>query len=119
MLRELPGVDEAMVVGEGRPFCAALLWVDETNRDEASQAVLDAALVELNRDLVHPEQVKRWAVLTDDLSVDSGELTAEPEAPAAGRSPSVRPGGGRLVRGRADARRGFHVGVAPREGAIA
>ena len=75
MLREIPGVDEAMVVGEGRPFCAALLWVDETNRDEASQAVLDAAVVELNRDLSHPEQLKRWAVLKDSLSVASGELT--------------------------------------------
>ena len=33
MLREISGVDEAMVVGEGRPFCSALLWVDEANRD--------------------------------------------------------------------------------------
>ena len=65
-----------MVVGEGRPFCAALLWVDETNPDEeASRPSLDAAVVELNRDLPHPEQLKRWAVLKEALSVASGELT--------------------------------------------
>ncbi len=26
MLRDLPGVSEAMIVGEGRPYCAALIW---------------------------------------------------------------------------------------------
>ena len=118
MLRELPGVDEAMVVGEGRPFCAALLWVDETNRDEASQAVLDAAMVELNRDLAHPEQLKRWAVLKDSLSVASGELTPNLKL----RRPVVL----RRYAHEVDALyedvstpTGFHVGVAPREGAIA
>ena len=28
LLRRIPGVSKAMVVGEGRPFCAALLLVD-------------------------------------------------------------------------------------------
>ena len=32
LLRELPGVAEAMVVGEGRPYCAALLWTDDAGR---------------------------------------------------------------------------------------
>ena len=118
MLREIPGVDEAMVVGEGRPFCAALLWVDETNRDQASQAVLDAAVVELNRDLPHPEQLKRWAVLKGSLSVASGELTPNLKL--------RRPVALRRFAQEVDAlyedlstRTEFHVGVAPREGAIA
>ncbi|MGA9162240.1 MAG: AMP-binding protein [Actinomycetota bacterium] len=72
MLRRIPGVSEAMVVGEGRPFCGALLWVDGVG----DAATIDAAVAELNRRLSHPEQVKRWAVLPDDLSIEGGELTA-------------------------------------------
>ena len=31
---------------------------------------------EMGRDLSHPEQVKRWAVLRNDLSMERGDLTA-------------------------------------------
>lgn len=72
MLRRIPGVSEAMVVGEGRPFCAALLWVEGVGRATA----VDAAVTEMNRRLSHPEQVKRWSVLPNDLSIEGGELTA-------------------------------------------
>ncbi|HJS27064.1 MAG TPA: AMP-binding protein, partial [Actinomycetota bacterium] len=76
MLRRIPGVEEAMVVGEGRPFCGALLWVDRTDAAALDPAELDAAVTETNRRLSHPEQVKRWAVLSNDLSIEGGELTA-------------------------------------------
>src|SRR5512132_676460 len=72
MLRRIPGVAEAMVVGEGRPFCAALLWVEGTG----DAATVDASVAEMNRRLSHPEQVKRWTVLPNDLSIEGGELTA-------------------------------------------
>ena len=72
MLRRIPGVSEVMIVGEGRPFCAALLFVD-TAGDVTG---VDAALSEVNRALSHPEQVKRWVVLPNDLSIQTGELTA-------------------------------------------
>jgi long-chain acyl-CoA synthetase len=72
MLRRIPGVTEAMVVGEGRSFCAALLWVEGT-RDAT---MIDAAVIDANRRLSHPEQVKRWAVLPNDLSIEGGDLTA-------------------------------------------
>jgi long-chain acyl-CoA synthetase len=38
--------------------------------------VIDAAVVDANRRLSHPEQVKRWAVLPNDLSIEGGDLTA-------------------------------------------
>jgi long-chain acyl-CoA synthetase len=119
MLRDLTGVEEAMVVGEGRPFCAALLWVDGTHADPSSRAALDAAIVRMNRDLSHPEQVKRWAVLTHELSVESGDLTPNLKL----RRPVVLRRFAREVDalyeegpGSSD---GIHVGAAPREGAIA
>jgi long-chain acyl-CoA synthetase len=61
-----------MVVGEGRSFCAALLWVEGT----CDTAIIDAAVMDANRRLSHPEQVKRWAVLPNDLSIEGGDLTA-------------------------------------------
>jgi long-chain acyl-CoA synthetase len=72
MLRRIPGVTEAMVVGEGRSFCAALLWVEGT----CDATMIDAAVIDANRRLSHPEQVKRWAVLPNDLSIEGGDLTA-------------------------------------------
>jgi long-chain acyl-CoA synthetase len=74
LLRELPGVAEAMVVGEGRPYCAALLWTDAPAG--TAPAELDQAMAVLNARLEQPEQVRRWAVLPYDLSVEGGELTA-------------------------------------------
>lgn len=72
LLRRIPLVADAMVVGEGRPFCTALLWTD----DIGGTAAIDRAVLEVNRRLSHPEQVKRWAVLRNDLSIERGELTA-------------------------------------------
>lgn len=71
MLRRIPGVAEAMIVGEGRPFCAVLLWVDE----DVGAGSIEVAIAEINRRLSHPEQVKRWAVLPNDLSIADGDLT--------------------------------------------
>jgi long-chain acyl-CoA synthetase len=72
LLRRIPGVAETMVVGEGRTFCAALLWTEGI--DDAS--AVDAAVNAVNRHLSHPEQVKRWAVLRNDISIENGDLTA-------------------------------------------
>ena len=76
MLRQLPGVAEAMLIGEGRPYCAALLWAQDQALDSATAARIDHAVARANRELSHPEQVKRWAVLPNDLSIEAGDLTA-------------------------------------------
>ncbi|MBI0583794.1 MAG: AMP-binding protein [Methanomassiliicoccus sp.] len=69
MLRDLPGAFEAMVVGEGRPYCTALVWSD---REDG----IDGLVEEINSRLSRPEKVRAWAVLPNDLSVEGGELTA-------------------------------------------
>jgi long-chain acyl-CoA synthetase len=73
MLRALPGVAEAMVVGEGRPYCAALLWTEQPSG--AAPAGLEQAMAAVNARLERPEQVRRWVVLPYDLTVEGGELT--------------------------------------------
>jgi long-chain acyl-CoA synthetase len=76
MLRDIPGVVDAMLVGDGRPFCGALVWVAEDHQDPASVETIARAIGEVNGRLSHPEQVKRWAILPYDLSVEGGALTA-------------------------------------------
>jgi long-chain acyl-CoA synthetase len=76
LLRDLPGVDEAMLVGEGRPYCVALLWVQGKGLDAHTGQLIDRLVSQVNQGLSHPEQVKRWAVLANDLSIQAGDLTA-------------------------------------------
>ena len=38
LLKEIPGVAEAMLVGEGKPFCVALMWVADGHGDRAARA---------------------------------------------------------------------------------
>ncbi len=76
LLREIPGVDEAMLVGEERPYCTALLWVQDKALYARVGNLIDLQISQVNRGLSHPEQVKRWAVLANDLSIDGGDLTA-------------------------------------------
>ena len=76
LLREIPGVAEAMLVGEGRPYCAALLWVQGKALDADASQRIDRLIGRVNHGLSHPEQVKRWAVLANDLSIEAGDLTA-------------------------------------------
>jgi long-chain acyl-CoA synthetase len=74
-LREIPGVSEAMLVGEERPYCVALLWVQGKALDAGARQLIDRLVGRVNHSLSHPEQVKRWAVLANDLSVEAGDLT--------------------------------------------
>ena len=76
MLRDIPGVVDAMLVGDARPFCGALVWLDDAHRDPSSVETVARAIAEVNGRLSHPEQVKRWAMLPYDLSVEGGALTA-------------------------------------------
>ncbi len=76
MLKDIQGVDEAMVVGDGRPFCGAFLWAGNENKSQNFVASIERSIVEVNKKLSHPEQLKRWAILENDLSIDQGDLTA-------------------------------------------
>lgn len=72
MLRDIPGVEEVMLVGEGKPYLSGLLWVQE----EYNPREITAAVIEINNSLSRPEQIKIWALLSNDLSIDGGDLTA-------------------------------------------
>jgi long-chain acyl-CoA synthetase len=75
LLRQIPGMAEVMLVGEGRPALSALLWLKDGSATPCALEAVDLAVRRLNAGLSHPEQVKRWAVLAETPSIESGELT--------------------------------------------
>jgi long-chain acyl-CoA synthetase len=75
MIRELPCVSEAMLIGESKPYCTALAWVDKKHYDQATLASIDQAVEEMNKRLSNPEKIKKWALIANSLSIENGELT--------------------------------------------
>ena len=74
-IREIPGVAEALLIGEQRPFVTALIWLTEHSATADAFVDLDAAVRRVNDGLSRVERVKRWGVMTEPLSIERGELT--------------------------------------------
>jgi long-chain acyl-CoA synthetase len=93
-IRAHPLVSQAMVVGDDRPFIAALVtldpealepWKQANGKAEASPAELaaDPAIVaevqkavdDANRTVSKAEQIKKFAILDTDLTEESGHVT--------------------------------------------
>jgi long-chain acyl-CoA synthetase len=93
-LRAHPLISQALVVGDARPYVAALLTVDpdalaqwqeqhgypsrsaaDSTDDPMLLAELQAAVDSANQAVSKAEAVKRFAVLPTDFSEEGGELT--------------------------------------------
>ena len=72
MLKHINGVSEVMVIGDEKPYCIAMIWVDE-NIDPEKIVI---AMKDVNSKLSNPEKIKRWVILKNDLSIENGDLTA-------------------------------------------
>ncbi len=75
MIREIVGVSEAMLVGESKPYCGALIWVQKDQYSEKISKTIDDAIEAMNKRLSNPEKIKRWALLENCLSIENGDLT--------------------------------------------
>jgi len=93
MLRNIPGVSQAVVVGDRRKYLAALLTLDMDRAKQiageagitASAAdlatspefrrLMETRIEEINKDLARVQTVKKFVILPADFSVDGGELT--------------------------------------------
>ena len=75
-IRDVPGVDEVCVVGDTRPYCTALIWVGKEGDPMTAAGKVETSMLLINKKLSHPEQIKKWAVMENDLSIDGGDLTA-------------------------------------------
>jgi long-chain acyl-CoA synthetase len=87
-------VSQAVVVGDGKPFIAALVTIDasafadwakehgrpgvpfeELRTDAAFQAEIQAAVDHANASVSRAESIRSFAILPHDLSIEAGELT--------------------------------------------
>lgn len=89
-----PFASEIIVYGEGKPYCVALVSLDadglkdwaagtelagksfgEIARDEKTRAAIEGYVGELNKHLNRWEQVKQFAIIDRELTVEAGDLT--------------------------------------------
>jgi len=87
LLKGIPGVGQAVVVGEGRKYAAALLTLDpdackaegRTSEvmaaDPSVKARIEAEVAKINKTLPPYETIKKVFILPNDFSVESGEMT--------------------------------------------
>jgi long-chain acyl-CoA synthetase len=78
LLTSHPAISQAMIVGEGRSYLAALIVPSAAGVDPSDEAtiarfqkIIDTALEHCS----HHEQVRRFALLTEPFSIERGELT--------------------------------------------
>jgi long-subunit acyl-CoA synthetase (AMP-forming) len=93
-LKQIPAISQAVAIGDRRPYVVALLAVDPTRVTEeaeragspartpeeaavcpAFKAWVEKQVEETNRGLARYEQVKKFALLPNELTTDGGELT--------------------------------------------
>jgi long-chain acyl-CoA synthetase len=74
-LRKSPWISEAVVFGDGKPYLVALVTTEAGTGAEVRGHIADAVAA-LNRTLEPYQQIRRFAVLERDLSVERDELTA-------------------------------------------
>ena len=93
-LKQIPAVSQAVAIGDRRPYVVALLTLDPTRVAEEAEkagsparsaaaaarcplftARVDAQVRQMNEGLARYEQVKRFALLPSELTIEEGELT--------------------------------------------
>jgi long-chain acyl-CoA synthetase len=74
-LKTHPLVSQALVVGDRRPYVAALITVAEGTTPDEARPEIEKAVEDVNRELSRFEQIKRYAILPRDFSADEGEVT--------------------------------------------
>jgi long-chain acyl-CoA synthetase len=91
-LKVHPLIEQAVLVGDGRRYCVALIVpsfeslkaalgkplpedLDELNNDPQVRSLIQTAVDEVNADLGSWEQIKRFYLLPRELSQETGELT--------------------------------------------
>jgi long-chain acyl-CoA synthetase len=74
-LKTHPLVSQALVVGDRRPYVAALITlVDGVSPDEA-RTEIERVVEDVNAELSRFEQIKRYAILPRDFNAEEGEVT--------------------------------------------
>ena len=74
-LKMHPLVSQALVVGDRRPYVAALITLAEGVAPDQAEAEMQQVVDAVNRDLSRFEQIKRYTILPRDFTAEDGEVT--------------------------------------------
>jgi long-chain acyl-CoA synthetase len=74
-LKMHPLVSQALVVGDRRPYVAALITLAEGVAPDQAGADMQQVVNDVNRDLSRFEQIKRYTILPRDFTAEEGEVT--------------------------------------------
>jgi long-chain acyl-CoA synthetase len=74
-LKMHPIVSQTLVVGDRRPYVAALITLAEGVTREQAQPEVERLVEDVNRELSRYEQIKRFTILPRDFSAEEGEVT--------------------------------------------
>ncbi|MEM7269711.1 MAG: AMP-binding protein, partial [Pseudomonadota bacterium] len=81
-LMDIPLVEHAVVIGEGRKFLSAVVTVSEEalqsaedKSPDAVRAAISAGVDEMNERYAQVEQIREFRILNRPLTIDDGELT--------------------------------------------
>jgi long-chain acyl-CoA synthetase len=68
-------ISQALVVGDRRPYIAALITLSEDVDPNNAQPAVQSAVDEVNAELSRFEQIKRFTILPRDFTLEAGEVT--------------------------------------------
>ena len=79
-LESIPGIGQAVVVGDRRPYLVALMTLDPEHAeascdDPAFTAHVQQRIEAINAELARYESIKRFELLPSEFSIEGGELT--------------------------------------------
>jgi long-chain acyl-CoA synthetase len=74
-LKISPLVSQALVVGDRRPYVAALITLAEGISPDAARMDIEQLVENVNSELSRFEQIKRYAILSRDFSAEEDEVT--------------------------------------------
>jgi long-chain acyl-CoA synthetase len=74
-LKTHPLVSQALVVGDRRPYVAALITLVEGVSPDVARMEIERLVEDVNAELSRYEQIKRYAILPRDFSAEEGEVT--------------------------------------------
>ena len=80
LLKGIPWVSQALVIGDRRPYLVALLTLDpdevaKLDGSQDAETLVSEAVERINADLAPFEQVRRFEILPRDFSPEGNEIT--------------------------------------------
>jgi long-chain acyl-CoA synthetase len=74
-IKSISSVEEAMIIGEGKPYVSALIWSNQAENDQKTVSMINSGVEKINNNLSRAEKIRTWVILKNDLSIKTNDLT--------------------------------------------